>query len=96
MVTDTLRAAFERHQPCELCGAQPEVIYGPDYRFGKYPVQSVSYVYTAQCGASACYTGHQFSSFTAAKALDMWDRYREAEIAARAAAEIGAAIGGAK
>lgn len=67
-----------RHRPCELCGAQPETIYGPDYRFGKDRIHTVPQVHTAQCGASDCYTGAQFSSFTAVKALEMWDRYTDA------------------
>lgn len=66
-----------QHRSCEICGAQPEIRYGPDYRFGKDRVHTVRHVYTAQCAAPDCYTGVQFSSFTAARALDMWDRYRK-------------------
>ncbi len=62
-------------RPCELCASMPEVIYGPDYRFGADKRDALRKVYTAQCGAPDCYTGVQFSSFTAARALEKWNQY---------------------
>jgi hypothetical protein len=66
-----------RHRPCELCGAQPETIYGPDYRFGKDRAPLLPHVYTSQCGARDCYKGVQFSGLTMAIVLGMWDQYEK-------------------
>ena len=61
---------------CDICGAQPETFHGPDRRFGEDRLSKVPHVYTAQCSADDCYTGVQFSSSSAERALGMWDRYK--------------------